>query len=65
MYASLVVISALVFKNESFIPIKILSELKHYAMFEIICTAFIGITCKEHQVMMLEPSTSWTYIEYQ
>ena len=65
MYASLVVISALVFKNESLIPIKILSEFKHYAMFEIICTAFVGIACKEHQVMMLELSISWTYIEYQ
>jgi hypothetical protein len=53
MYASLVVISALVFKNESFIPIKILSEFKHYAMFEIICTAFIGVACKVHRAMML------------
>jgi hypothetical protein len=65
MHASLVVISALVFKNESFIPIKILSEFKHYAMFEIICTAFMGIACNEHQVMMLAPSISWTCIEYQ
>jgi len=42
-----------------------LGEFKHYAMFEIICTAFIGVTCKVHRAMMLRTLNSRSYIERQ
>jgi hypothetical protein len=43
----------------------LLSEFKHYAMFEIICTAFIGVACKVHPAMMLLALHSRSYIERQ
>jgi len=34
-------------------------------MFEIICTAFMGIACKVHHAMMLRTPESRSYIERQ
>jgi hypothetical protein len=52
-HADFVVAVAIICPNHLLRPLKLLSEFKHYAMFEIICTAFIWVACKVHPAMML------------